>query len=162
MKSIHRRLYRSVAMISAIAVLSACIHKTGGQVTPWERVTTYNAAFAEGLVATTQGTIAVQESGLVTVNQAKPVMQFLDNTASIQEQLNKILALAPDAKNIPAIKALVDQLAAGANSLVGSGVIGVKNPRSQQSIGADITNLVNTANLILQAYISAVPSGGTP
>lgn len=155
------RSFHNVAVISAIVLLAGCIHKPSGPVTPWERVTTYNAVFAQSLEATTQGTIAVQESGLITVDQAKPILGYLDNVATIQKQLNAILAVAPDAKNIAGIKTLVDQIAAGGNALVGSGALGIKNPRSQQTIGADITNIANSANLILQAYISAVP-GGTP
>lgn len=154
-----KKVYRSVAVFSALVILAACIHKASGPVTPWERVTTENAVFAQSLDAATQGTIAVQTSGLITVQQAAPILQYEANAAQIQLQLNKILALAPDAKNIPAIQTLVNQIASGANALVGSGALGITNPKSQQSIGSDLQSIVNSANLILNAYISA--TGGT-
>lgn len=154
-----RKFYRTARLGMLLVILAGCIHKTGRPVTPWERVTTENALFAQTLDTVTQGIIAAQTSGLLTASQAAPVLNYLAQVAQIQKQLNQILALAPDAHNVTQIKALIAQIQAGSSALVNSGALGVKNPRSQQTIGADLTALTNAAGLILESYIAATGGG---
>lgn len=132
-----------------------CIHKST-PVTPWERVTTENAILAQLIKTSEQGTEAVQTSGLITAQQAMPIIQFEGRAAEIQTQINSILAQSPTAANIPQIQALVTQIGASAKTLVDSGALGIKNPKSQQTIGADVQAIVGSANLILSAYQTAV------
>ena len=141
-------------VILSLLLTVGCIHKSG-TVTPWERVTTENAVLAQSIDTATQGTIAVQASGLITLQQAAPVLGYESQVASIQLQLNAILAQAPSANNIPGIQALVNQIGAGAQALVSTGALGVKNPKSQQTIGADIQAIVSSAELILSSYQAA-------
>lgn len=142
-------------VLTLCVALAGCIHKTGGAVTPWERVTTQNEIFAQSLTTVAQGVVVAQQTNLITAQQAKPVLQFASQVASIQEDLNKILALAPSASNIPAIQALVNQVAVSAQGLLSSGALGVKNPKSQQTIGADVQAIVSSLNVILSSYQAA-------
>lgn len=67
MKRITEKRY--LPAIIALCVLFgtvACIHKTGGSITPWERVHTYNAALAEANNVTEQGAEAIVTSGFST------------------------------------------------------------------------------------------------
>ena len=144
-----------IGLVLCLALTMGCIHKTGA-VTPWETVTTENAVLAQSLDTATQGVIAVQASGLITAQQAMPVLQWMSQAAVIQQQLNAILAQAPTAANIPAIQALVTQLGTSAAALVSSGALGVKNPKSQQTIGADVRAIVGAAQTILAAYQNAI------
>ena len=149
-----RNVVRLLPILLLISLVG-CIKKASGPVTPWEKVTTENAVFAQLLDTATQGTIAAQTSGLLTVAQTRPVLEFYSQTATIQKQLNTILAQAPSATNIPAVQTLVTQVNTAAQSLVGSGALGIKNPKSQQTIGADIQAIVNSVQVILTSYQAA-------
>ena len=151
-----RRRKQAVLLVVILAVNLACIHKASGPVTPWEKVTTENAILAQAINTVTHGTIAVQNSGLITVQQASPILQFATLAAQDQKQLTAILAQAPSATNIPAIQALVTQIGQSATTVVNSGGAGVKNPKSQQTISADIQAIVTAANLVLTSYQNAV------
>jgi len=150
----RRRLLTVLALVVLLATIG-CIRKTGGAVTPWERVTTQNAILAQSIQTATQGVVAAQTSNLITVQQAKPVLDFMSQAATIQKQLSAILAQAPSASNIPAIENLVNQIGSSAQALVSSGALGVKNPKSQQTIGADVQAIVSSVNVILSSYQAA-------
>jgi hypothetical protein len=141
----------SAAMIGSVA----CIHKAT-PVTPWERVTTENAVLAQLINTATQGTIAVQASGLVTVAQIEPVIAFEGQAASVQQQINAILAVAPSATGLSQLQPLIAQLQASAQALVSSGALGVKDPKTQQTVNADIQAIVTSAEAILASYQLAV------
>lgn len=146
-------------IILCVALTTACgIHKVGGAVTPWERVTTENAILAQLIQTANQGTQAVQASGLINAAQAAPVLNYFSQAADVQTKLNNILAQAPVAANIPQIQALVNQISLQAKDLITSGALGVKNPKSQQTIGMDVQAIVNSANLIFASY--QVATGG--
>ena len=50
---------KRIALVLILLASSACIHKTGGKVTPMERVTTDNAVLAQMINTVEQGTEAV-------------------------------------------------------------------------------------------------------
>lgn len=135
--------------------LTGCIHKAT-PVTPWERVTTENAILAQLISTAEQGTMAVQTSGLITIQQAAPVLQFESQVAQIQLQINSVLAVAPTAQGLATLQPLIAQIGTASQALVSSGVVGVKNPKSQQTIGADIQAIVSSATLILSSYQAAI------
>lgn len=148
-----------VLMLAVLVATTGCIHKSGGQVTPWERVTTTNAVLAQSINTVAQGTIAVQQTGLITVAQAAPILTFTSSASRDQQALNVILAKQPNASNVKSIKDLVDDIGDLASNVVNSGAAGVKNPKSQQTISADIKAVVSSADLILTTYQQA--TGGT-
>ena len=152
----RKRQFGTALLLAVILATIGCIHKTGGAVTPWERVTTQNAILAQSIDTATQGTIAAQQANLITVQQANPVLQFESQAATIQKQITSILATAPAASNVAGIQSLVNQISVSAQALVSSGALGVKNPKSQQTIGADIQAIVNSSSVILSSYQAAV------
>lgn len=147
-----------VLMLAVLVATTGCIHKSGGQVTPWERVTTTNAVLAQTINSVAQGTVAAQQSGLITVDQALPILTFASNASRDQQSLNVILAKQPNAANVKAIKDLVDDIGDLATSVVNSGAAGVKNPKSQNLISGDIKAVVTAADSILTTYEQATGS----
>jgi hypothetical protein len=145
---------RVLAVVLCLGMLG-CIHKATS-VTPWERVTTENAILAQLINTAEQGTVAVQTSGLITAKQAEPILAFESQAAQIQLQINSVLAVAPNTAGIAQIQSLVGQIGIASQALVNSGAVGIKNPKSQQTIGADIQAIVGSANLILASYQAAV------
>lgn len=150
------RRTKVLPVVLLLVVSLGCIKKpVGGAVTPWERVTTENAVLAQLIDTATQGTIAAQTSALITVQQTEPILNFYSQAATIQQQITAILAVAPTSANIPQIQALVTQIGNAAQSLVITGALGIKNPKSQQSIGSDVQAIVNSVNVILTSYQEA-------
>lgn len=147
-------------LITLLLASTACIHKTGGQVTPWEKAATYNAEFADGLNTVTQGVIAAQTSGLITAVQAKPLLAWCSNAASDHKQITAIIAVPPSATGLQQIEAIVTQVGMSANVLVTSGQAGIKNPKSQQTFAADINAVASIANVILTSYQQALAAQG--
>lgn len=153
-----KRFRIGIALLAILAT-AACIHKTSGQVTPWEKVAVANAIFASSNNTVAKGTIAVQQSGLITVQQAKPILEFTEVVARDHDQITNIIATKPAVTSVPAIKALIDDVSAKAKDVVNSGGAGVKNPNSQRTISEDITAVTTAADAVLTAYIAA--AGGT-
>jgi hypothetical protein len=150
-----QRKLKVVPIVLVILATLGCIKKASGPVTPWERVTTENAILAQSIDTATQGTIAVQTSGLISAAQAQPVLAFLNQAATVQLQINTILSNPPSASNIPQLQAFVSQIGNAAQALVSTGVLGIKNPKSQQTIGADVQAIVSSVNVILSSYQAA-------
>ena len=146
---------KKLVVVFLMGTMLGCIHKPSGPVTAWERVTTENAVFAQTLDTTTQGVIAAQTSMLITTAQAKPILEFTSQVATIQQQINRILAQAPSSASIPVLQSLVAQINTSAQTLVTNGALGIKNPKSQQNIGADIQAIVNSAQVIMTSYAAA-------
>lgn len=150
----------------AIAVLSClllvgCIHKTGGTVTPWERVTTYNAALAQANDTVEQGAEAVVVAALATPDQVRPVISASGQVATLHFQITAILQQGTATQaNIASVKALVDQIEAAINAVPVT-TLGIKNPKSQQSFSADLKNLGTLADAVLSS-LQAVNGGVTP
>jgi len=153
-----RRL--SVALVALVAlVTTACIHKTGGSVTPWEKVHTYNAALAEANNAVEKGAEAVATSGLASPKEMAPIINWTGQVAMLHQQITSILAQGQATPpNIASVKALVDVVKSSMTSLPPSS-LGLKNPRSQQLFQADVANIGTLADSVLAA-LQAV--GGTP
>lgn len=142
--------------ISALALFlcltTACLHKAGNApITPWERVMSDNAVFAQLNSSVEQGTEAVVTSGLLKPADAAPVIGFSGEVANIHRQLTAILANGPNinATNLATISTLLAQVQTSGTALVQSGSIGVKNPNTQQTIAADIQSLVSLAQSLL-------------
>jgi hypothetical protein len=147
----------SVALCLLIA--TACIHKTGGAVTPWEKVHTYNAALAEANNAIEKGAEAVATSGLASPKEMAPIINWTGQVAMLHQQITSILAQGQATQpNIASVKALVDVVKSSITTLPPSS-LGLKNPKSQQLFQNDVANIGTLADSLLAA-LQAV--GGTP
>jgi hypothetical protein len=139
-------------IVSGTLGTQACIHKTGSAATPWEKVTTYNAVLAETNNTIEQGAELAAAQKILPVNVAREVIEYTSRVASVHLQITAILAKgsAITASDTSSINGLLAQIQASGTALVTSGVVGVKNPKSQQTIAADITSLVSLAQTITE------------
>lgn len=152
-----KRYSRLIPVLVVLLASLGCLKKPGGgAITPWERVTAENAILAQLIKTATQGTIAVNSTKLISDQQTAPVLGFYSQAATIQEQITAILAVTPSSANIPQIQALVSQIGTSATALIDNSALGVKNPNSQQLIGADVQAIVGSINTILSSYQAAV------
>jgi hypothetical protein len=157
MKRVRSR-YQFAFVVLLVALSTACIHKTRGTVTPWERVHTYNAALAEANNAAERGAEATVTSGLATVEQMAPIINWTGQVAMLHQQITSILAQGQASEaNIASVKALVDTIKASLAALPPAS-LGFKNPRSQRAFQDDVTNIGALADSILSALQAA---GGT-
>lgn len=155
------RKTRSLSGIIFILALSvACIHKTGGTVTSWERVHTYNAALAEANNATERGAEAIVTSGLGSAQQMAPIINWTGQVAMLHQQITSILAQGSATQaNIVSVKALTDVIKRSMQTLPPA-ALGVKNPNSQRAFQDDVSNIGALADSILSALGNAVDAGG--
>jgi hypothetical protein len=157
----HPRHPRS-SIFALCLVLSAslgCIHKTGGTVTPWERVHTYNATLAEANNTLERGAEAAVSANLLQPIQAAPIINMTGQVAVLHQQVTAILAQGQaTAANVASVRAMVDQIKASLSALPAS-ALGIKNPKSQQTFQADVTSIGTLADALLTA-LEAVGGGG--
>lgn len=152
----------TIQVVVALALLTTigCIHKTTGSVTPWERVHTYNASFAEANNAFEQGMEAVVSSGLVSANQAAPLIAWSGQVATLHQQITAILQQgSATTGNLAAVQALVAQIKNSAQALPPS-ALGIKNPKSQQTFQQDVASIGSLADAILSSLQVVVAQGG--
>lgn len=137
-------------LLLCICLTVGCIHK-GSPITPWERATTDNALFAQIDNTVEGGAEAVASSGVLSNEAVAPVIAWTGQVAQAHEQVTAILAKGSSlsASDYTTIQALLAQIQASGTALVNSGAFGIKNPKSQQTISADITALVNLGNALL-------------
>jgi hypothetical protein len=148
-----KRSSKVFALIVLLSLMStACIHKTNqAAVTPWERVTTYNAALAQANDTAEQGAEAVVSSGLATPAQAAPIIIATGRVAGLHLQVTAILKQGTATQaNIASIKAMVDQIEASINAIPVAS-LGIKNPKSQQSFAADLKSISTLADAVLSS-----------
>lgn len=137
-------------LVLSLALCVGCIHKAT-PVTPWERATTDNALFAQIDNSVEQGAESVVSSGLVSAQTMAPVIGWTGQVATAHQQITAILAKGSSlsAADYTTIQALLSQIQASGNALVNSGSLSIKNPKSQQTISADITALITLGNALL-------------
>ena len=152
------------AIVMLAVLSSACIHKISGKVTPMERLTTDNALLAQINNTVEQGTEAVQSSGLLTTAQAAPVIAWTGQVAKAHLQITAIISKGSSVtvSDYTTIQALIDQIEISGETLIKSGSLGIKNPKSQQTISDDMVAIINLAKAVLSEVqqVSAAKSGG--
>jgi hypothetical protein len=144
-----------VALLALLtAITAACIHKPSGPVSPWERVNINLAALAQINADVAKGVIAVQQAGSITVQQAAPILNYQELVAKDHMAIENILAAgsAQAASQSDRIRALLEEIKSQGTSLIQSGGLGVKNPKSQQLFTQDLQAIVNLAQVILADY----------
>lgn len=136
------------------AIATACIHKPSGPVSPWERVNVNLAALAQINADVAKGVIAVQQSGVITVQQAAPILNYQEMVAKDHMAIESILAAgsAQAASQSDRIHALLEEIKSQGTVLIESGGLGVKNPKSQQLFTQDLQGIVNLAQVVLADY----------
>ena len=146
-----RKRNHAFVLIVLLAFATACIHKSSGTVTPWERVTTYNATLAEANNTLEQGAEAVATSGLATAAQVRPIIQATGQTAMLHMQITALLKQGSVTQaNFAAAKGLVDQIKASI-AAIPPATLGIKNPKSHQNFAADVSTLGTLADAVLSS-----------
>lgn len=154
---------KSQAALVAVLIIStvACLHKSGGtKVTPWEKVHTYNAVFAETNNTVERGAEAAASSGLLNPSQAGVVIAWTGQVASVHQQITSILekGMVTDA-DLSTVRVLLTQIKDSGTALVNSGALGIKNPKTQQTFAADIDAIYSAGDAILSA-LQQIKAGG--
>ena len=144
---------KTVAFFVTMLLLSgvACIKKSNGTTpTPWEKVATYNAAFADLNNTIEKGVEAVNLSGVMSKQQAEPILLWTSQVAVAHQQITALIAQGSvTSADLTSIQGLLAQIKASGNSLIANGALGIKNPQSQQTFAADFNSLYTLADTIV-------------
>ncbi len=119
-----------------------------------------NAILAQFVDTAEQGTELVNTSGALPDDVARPVITLEQKFADVHEKITAILNLGPSADLSKAAE-LLNQFEKDANALIASGEIGIKNPKTQMTISADLRNAVALADALL-SDIQLVKNGVNP
>ena len=141
-----------VVLLAAMTV--ACIHKSSGPVTAWERVNVNLAALGQINAEVAQGIIAVQQAGMISAQQASPILNYQELVAKDHEVIENIFASGSTqaAGQATQINALLNEIRNQGTSLIQSGGLGIKNPKSQQTFTQDLQGIVNLAQVVITDY----------
>jgi hypothetical protein len=141
-----------VVILTAVTV--ACIHKQSGSVSPWERVNVNMAALAQINNDVAKGIIGVQQAGAISVQQAEPILSYQELVAKDHAAIENILSAGSTqaAKQATQIQALLNEIKNQGTTLIQSGGLGIKNPKTQQSFAHDLQGIINLAGVILADY----------
>ncbi|HEV2990832.1 MAG TPA: hypothetical protein VG759_20505 [Candidatus Angelobacter sp.] len=135
-----------------------CIHRQGTNqpVTPFEQVMVWNDALAQTNNHIARGIIEVSPS-LIAPDKAIVVLRVQKNIAVIDEQITVLLKQGPESArlNSASLQALLNQLSESITKLVDSGIIGIKNPTTQQTFDADVRVVSTLADNILSGLRQA-------
>jgi hypothetical protein len=148
----RKRISASIAVLAIVAATAACIHKAGGsQVTPYEKAVTYSAMLAQANNSVAQGVIQLQQAGAIPVDQTDRILRFQYIVASDHEELSRLLADGPAVAKgrAQAIASLLTDIQTRSRILIEGGGLGVKNPQSKQTMEADVSLVVSTAQAIV-------------
>jgi len=145
---------RALLVILLTAFTAACIHKTSGPVTAWERVNVNMAALAQVNNDVAKGIIAAQQAGIITTQQAAPILNYQEIVAKDHAAIENILATGSSQATSRAaeIQALLEEINNQGASLIQSGGLGVKNPKSQQTFTQDLQGIVNLTETVLADF----------
>ena len=146
---------RSIGLVVILtAVTIACIHKQSGPVSPWERVNINMAALAQINNDVAKGIIGVQQAGTISVQLAEPILSFQELVAKDHAAIENILSAGSTqaATQATQIQALLNEIKNQGTTLIQSGELGIKNPKSQQTFAQDLQGIVNLAGVILTDY----------
>ncbi len=158
-----RRSMTLTAVLGTVLLAAACAHRIGSQVpvTPYEQAMSTNAVIAAVNNSVGAGLVALNELGVAPFKDVERTRSLLDYTyriAAADKQLTTILALGAD-KAQPRgaeIKQYTDAIAAAAQELVNTGVLGVKNPRTQRNVDTEVQTI---AILVGDLYSTLVAAG---
>lgn len=150
MRTLNRKQSYFLLLVIFACLLSSACTKSTTPATPWEKVTAYNATFAEANEAIEAGTQSLVATQILTVAQAQPVINFTLRAAQIHQQITALLGTGTSitGANVTQILALLQQFQTAASALISNGSLGVKNPQTQNSLSQDIAGLISIGTLI--------------
>ena len=146
---------RKIALIFILMSMTiACIHKQSGTVSPWERVNVNMAALAQINDDVAKGVIGVQQAGAISAQQAAPILNYQELVAKDHAAIENILLAGSTQASSQSlqIQALLNEIEKQGTTLIQSGGLGIKNPKSQQTFTQDLQGIVNLASVILTDY----------
>ncbi len=145
---------QTLLIILLTAFTTACIHKTGGAVSAWERVNVNMATLAQINNDVAKGIIAAQQTGLVTAQQAAPILNYQEIVAKDHAAIENILATgsSQSTNRSAQIQSLLEEIKGQGTTLIQSGGLGVKNPKSQQSFTQDLQGIVDLTETVLADF----------
>lgn len=146
---------RNIALIFILmSITIACIHKQSGTVSPWERVNVNMAALAQINDDVAKGVIGVQQAGTISAQQAAPILNYQELVAKDHAAIENILSAGSTQAGTQTtqIQALLNEIEKQGTTLIQSGSLGIKNPKSQQTFAQDLQGIVNLASVILTDY----------
>jgi hypothetical protein len=145
---------KAILGILLTVVSVGCIHKQGGPISPWERANVNLAALAQINNDVAKGIIAVQQAGLISVQEAAPILNYQEQVARDHLALENIFSAgsAEAASRSAQIHALLEEIKRQGTALIQSGGLGVKNPKSQQLFTQDLQGIVSLAEVVLADY----------
>lgn len=143
-------LFASVLVLAAL--MAACAHRQGTNVpvSPWEQVMTTNAQIASANNAIEQAIENAEAAKLIPTDKATIIIREQAAIAYADYQLTAILNQGQTVSTASSgqISMLIGQIQKSVNNMVAAGVVGVKDPQTQQSVAATI-NLVGTLSQTL-------------
>lgn len=153
-------LLMPILLVLAIGLQIACIKKASGPVTPWEKVATYNAALADINQTIEQGAELAVSGRILAKDAGAQVIDFTGRAGTIHKQITAIIQKGANASpsDMVTLQDLLTQISTSGQALVNSGTVGVKNPRSQQTIAQDIASMVSLAQTIISLIPQLTPS----
>jgi hypothetical protein len=137
-----------------MSVMIACVHKQSGPVSPWERVNVNMAALAQMNDDVAKGMISIQQAGTITAQQAVPILNYQELVAKDHAAIENILSAGTTqaATQTTQIQALLNEIKNQGTTLIQTGGLGIKNPKSQQTFTQDLQGVINLASVILSDY----------
>ena len=148
---------RLLLTVVLAVITAACIHKPSGSISPWERVNVNMAALAQVNNGVAKGIIAIQQAGVITLEQASPILNYQETVAKDHAAIENIFAAGSaqaDSRSAE-IRSLLEEIKNQGTTLIRSGGLGVRNPSSQQTFTQDLQAIVNLAEIILANYQQA-------
>lgn len=155
---------RTIIALLLVVGTAACIHKSSGAATPWEKVTAYNATFAQVNQTVEQGAEQLSSANVLSKDKAAAVIAYTYRVASAHQQVTSILGkgTAATAADFATLTVLLQQIQTAGQVLIASGDLGIKNPKTQQTVAQDLQAVIDVAqliiNLIPQLTSSPAPS----
>jgi predicted membrane-bound mannosyltransferase len=145
---------RALLAVLLTAFTAACIHKTGSPISAWERVNVNMAALAQINNDVAKGIISAQQAGVLTTQQATPILNYQEAVAKDHAAIENILATGSNQATSRAaeIQALLEEIRSQGTTLIQSGGLGVKNPKSQQTFSQDLQGIVNLTETVLADF----------
>ena len=145
---------RLLPVILLTALTAACIHKTSGTVTAWERVNINMAALAQINNDVAKGIIAAEQTGLISTQQAAPILNYQEIVAKNHAAFENILATGSNqaTSHSSEIQSLLEEIKNQGTTLIQSGGLGVKNPKSQQTFTQDLQGIVSLTETVLEDF----------
>jgi hypothetical protein len=101
-----------------------------------------------------KGIIAAEQSGLISTQQAAPILNYQEIVAKDHAAVENILAAGSyeAATQSAKIKALLDEIQNQGTTLIQSGGLGVKNLKSQQTFTQDLQGIVSLTQTVIEDF----------